>query len=175
VNRNHGSETYGVFAALPVGGGVALMTGLDYTVRGGRYQEVILVYDTDGTLAGEAHQERSLQLSYLEIPLITRFLLPALPALETAKPYLAAGGSAAWRFRAQYVSNMDTGTQPFDPDDIHLWDANLIAGAGVRVGGPGNKGILEMRYSRGLIDVLEPVGGPSGVNQAWTLGLGIEF
>jgi len=98
-------------------------------------------YTQKGILTSSGGSETTLDLSYVEVPLMLKYYIPLGPV----KPSIQAGGSLSFNTLAQAVQDGDS-----DPlDDISSTDVGVIAGVGLDI----DKFFINVRYEIGLTNV----------------------
>jgi len=145
-NGHRNSAGGGVAVTFPTGGPWSFQPELLYVSKGTSYGSSDLT-DAVGNVVGSV--ETSLVIDYLEFPLLARY---GFRAEETMSPYLLAGASVGFRTRQDLVISGDlsskTGVDFFRPADL-----GLAFGSGFELGRSRYRGLLEARYTLGLLDV----------------------
>ena len=187
--RRKGGQIGG-FITFPMGRYFALQPEMHYVKKG-----VIFEFTGEGNLPGEDPEplpsgaEASLQLAYLEIPLLARVDLGS-PDAEV-KPFILAGPTIALRAACQFGVEVAQFNEQFQCDDnkeileleegldpVRKVDYGLMFGGGVAIRLFGLPASLQARYSRSLASIAKAQGGveaPDVRNTAISLLIGIGF
>ena len=117
--------------------------------------------------------EGSVELGYLELPLLLRIMVPAW---QTLTPHVFAGPAVAANFTAKAEGTW--GTRPFTGDIQSAatdGDLGLVIGGGVDFGLRTSRISLDIRYTHGLLPVDETNRLPELKNRVWTVSAAILF
>ncbi len=122
----------GGFLTLPLGSWLAVQAEGLYTMKGAK----VSVSGIDSTL----------QIDYLEVPLLARVRLGS-----GHRHYYVAGGVApAFRVRARAATTFSTSTEELDvSDQVERFDLGVAAGGGMQAGAL----VIDARYTFGLRDI----------------------
>jgi hypothetical protein len=123
-----------------------------------------ILYISKGAKAEEAEGSVTMNLTYLEIPLLLKLKIPASPLLTFQ---ILAGPTIGMNLGAKGVieaTGEETQEEDFK-DDIKLMDMGVSFGAGVGIG-LGSSGILTLdgRYTMGLVSIAEDAGEEAKTN-----------
>ena len=156
-------------------GGVALRVPLPGPLS---LQPELLISPKGADIEGEEGGEVRFSAVYTVVPVQVR---ADLPAIQMVTPHVSAGGFGAVKIYEQQSIGGGRVQVPtdFDQSFYHRFDAGVTAGAGAtwdRLG-------LSVRYSRGLVDVVQDLDMPpfeeaprqrppgDGTSAAWTVSL----
>ena len=117
--------------------------------------------------------EGSVQLGYLELPLLLRIMVPIW---RTLTPHVFAGPAVAANFTAEAEGTW--GTRPITGDIQRAatdGDLGLVVGGGVDFGLGTSRVSLDIRYTHGLLSVDETCRLPELKNRVWTVSAAILF
>ena len=123
----------GAFVTLPVASWLELQPEALYSVKGSRVDE-------EGVTA-------SVQIDYLEVPVLARF---SKRGAGRNGYYFAGGPFAAFRLRARTRATFSGATEEIDiGEDVERLDFGLTGGGGVEIG----SWVFDGRYTHGLKDI----------------------
>jgi hypothetical protein len=145
----------GGFVTLPLGSWLALQAEGLYTMKGAK----VSVSGIDSTL----------QIDYLEVPLLARVRLGSGP-----RHYYVAGGVApAFRMRARAATTFSTSTEELDvSDQVERFDLGVAAGGGMQSGPL----VIDARYTLGLRDIdTDKTDGSKTKNRTIAVTVGFRF
>lgn len=171
VESRQGAIT-GVYVQVPVNRIVSVRPELLFSLRGGQ----ALV----GIAGGDDFAEIDVELAYLELPLLARFVLPR----GRFRPVVFGGPSVALQIGCDFLfilaadTNRSTCGEPdttdvIDVSQVREWDLAWIAGGAVELHLPSTTLSLQGRYTGGLRSVLE--GGVDLRNRTLAVLFGLTF
>lgn len=137
---------------------VSFRTEAAYSVKGGGSSSQM----TDPSGNPTSTTKDTWRFDYLEVPVMFR---TRMPLGTRASPYLEVGPAVAVALAGRFTS---TGFPDIDlRDEMEAVDMSLGGGFGIELGTGRTQASLEVRYSRGLSDLMKG-SGLSIINQAWT-------
>lgn len=145
----------GGFVTLPLVSWLSVQAEGLYSMKGGKLK----VSGIDTTL----------QIDYLEVPLLARLRLGSGP-----RHFYAAGGvSPAFRLRARTATTFSSSTEEIDvADQVERFDLGVTAGGGMQSGPL----VFDGRYTQGLLDVdTDKTDGNRTKNRAIAVTVGFRF
>jgi hypothetical protein len=151
----------GGFAVVDFGGSFSLQPGLRYIQRGYGVDLTVSVSGQESTTEG------SLNLSYLDIPILARFEFSS----GGVAPHVFAGPNIGFNLNAE--SEFDDETEDIS-DSVSGTDFGLEFGAGVDFGLSAGTLTADVRYGLGLTDVPDE-GDLSLSNRALMITAGFSF
>lgn len=125
-------------------------------------------YDLDGLGGGEA----SVDLTYLEVPVLLRFHVPTAGSM---RPMFGVGGAVGFLLSAK--AKFEGDTEDIEDDTSNV-DVGLAVGAGLEFSLGGAAAIVEGRYTHGLSNIAEDSADADTVevkNRVLTLLAGVMF
>lgn len=190
MRRRKGGQI-GAFVTFPIGRYFALQPEVHYVQKGATFE-----FSGDGNLPGEdpeplpSSAEATLQLAYLEIPLLARVDFGS-PDAEL-KPFLLAGPTLALRGACQYAFEIEQFNAQFQCDEsgevgvdledssdpVKKVDYGAMFGGGLAVRVFGLPATVQARYSRSLASIARAENGveaPDVRNTTISLLFGIGF
>ncbi|HEU5171267.1 MAG TPA: porin family protein [Gemmatimonadales bacterium] len=166
LGESRSGSMFGVFLGTPVAGPLSAQAELSLAKKGGGLSTV--VRDIPARL--------SLQLVYIELPLVARVAVPVGGRLH---PNLFGGGTVALNIGCDIQAEIpglipqqecsDTGGTAVE---VHTFDYGLVVGAGVEYDWRHSAARLEVRRTLGLRPVTP---GDPAENRAWAILFGITL
>jgi hypothetical protein len=171
VESRQGAIT-GVYLHAPVNRVVSVRPELLFSLRGGQARV--------GVAGGADFAEINVELAYLEVPLLARFVLPR----GRFRPVVFGGPSVALQIGCDFLfvlaadtsrstcGEVDT-TDVFDVRQVREWDLAWVAGGAIEMHLRRTTLSLQGRYTEGLRSILE--GGVDLRNRGVALLFGLTF
>lgn len=146
----------GVFVVCPISGAFGVQTEALYSQRGAKLEE--------GGGSG------TLELDFLEVPVLARF---SSPASSGASFHVFGGPSLGLRLRARAESDFEGESESEDiSDDVERFDLGLVAGAGFEMG----RLIVDGRYTWGIRNLNRSTEDDAKIkNRTFSVMAGIRF
>lgn len=149
----------GGFVMADVYGNDATNLGPEYGLAAGGFAAVDinrqvrlqpeLWYVQKGTETDEGNDDYKINLAYLEMPILLRWMIPREGAL---KPSLFVGGAAAYRLSAKVIGCVQDSTVDADADDcVEDMDFSAIVGGGLDIELGSGRVVTDVRYTLGLL------------------------
>ncbi len=131
-----------------------------------------LVFTRKGATNNIGSVSESIELDYLDIPVLAKIGLP----IGSLKPNIFAGPYASLKVREQYqVTEELTGATFTEEDQIRSWDYGAVFGGGLDFSAGNSVITVDARYNVGLAQ-LEEAEEPKDIkNGVFSLNLGIAF
>ena len=146
---------------------VSFRTEVAYSVKGGGTES----QGTDPSGNPTYTSKETWRFDYLEVPLLLR---TRLPVGGRAAPYLEVGPSIAIALRGEFHSE-GSGLPKLDlRDRMQNVDVGFGGGFGIELPAGPAHAALEVRYTRGLDDLMKGTG-LSIINQAWTVAAAFMY
>lgn len=128
--------TAGVFVTLGLTPQFALQPEVLYVQKGGRTEV----------------NDQSLKISYIEVPLLAKFRIPAGGKGRNFSPHLYAGGALGFKVGCNLKSGSPTLSCEDIGAEVKTTDFSLVFGAGVNIG----RVMIDARLDLGLSKIGEP-------------------
>jgi len=145
-NEYRNSAGGGIAVTFAGGGRWAFQPEVLYVSKGTSYGKSDLT-GPSGNVTGSV--ETSLVIDYLEFPLLARY---GLRPEETLSPYFLAGAAVGFRTRQDFEFSGDMEGK-FGVDFFRPADLGLAFGSGFELGHGRYRGLLEARYTLGVLNV----------------------
>ncbi|WKZ65189.1 MAG: porin family protein [Flavobacteriales bacterium] len=161
--------TFGLLLELPIGttGNYRFATGLNLNNMVAKWQQDFEYFDAPGGPKKLKELETDVKLQYIELPLTIKLMTNEIGYMRY---YAVVGAGNAFNIRAradyvvpQYYANAPTLVEKFEEvtdenlqDDIALYKASLIVGAGLEYNFSGNTSLVTgITYNNGFTNILD--------------------
>lgn len=175
AQNSFASFSVGTFAEVPLKNGFSFMPELNYTRKGFMVEEGF-DFDILGVNIPVGAKAVT-KVNYVESPLLLKYTV----GNQKAKAYVIAGpsfgyaSSAEVQAMATFIIDFNIGTMDVDlgGDMYNRWEVSGIIGLGGELPTSNGKFIADIRYSKGLSDVLaDPIIDLNIKNQGVTMNVG---
>ena len=182
--------TFGLMTEFPIGtnGNYRFATGLNLNNIVGKWKESYSYYDVGGTTLKTKELETEAKLQYIELPLTIKLMTNEIGYMRY---YAVVGAGNAFNIKAKASQVVPTqvGTLNDEPivseftelkdedlqDDIMLYKASLIVGAGMEYNFSGSTSLLVgLTYNNGFTNILD-IEGQKAKAHYFELTVGVFF